>query len=348
MAYRSGFFDAAELDAGVYDRIYQAADFAHYFALLVGNGVFYLPEDSLKVFSEDTASMSVYVSPGSGWIKGYYLTVDDDAEEHLSVSVAHASYSRIDSVILGLNLDDRAMNLYIKKGTASSSPKAVSLQRNSSVWELELARITIPAGASSIQQSYITDMRADDSRCGYVRSLVEKETGYLDNFLTKQAYDPDGVVAAAGGVAKYAVPAAAVGAASGVAPLGTNKKVPIANLPVSDSTTLNSSNSIATSAAVKALGDAAPLIVVIKNSKSSVDSSDILTAIQANRPVMYVSGDYTKAPYFPSRIVSGETQARFYTLFHLGGGTLYYAEFYIDGTDVVSEEDWRIPMTEHS
>lgn len=346
MAYKSGFFDAAELDEGVYDRIYQAADFAHYFALLVGNGVFYLPEDSLKVFSEDTASMSVYVSSGSGWIKGYYLTVEDGDEEHLSVSVAHASYSRIDSVILGLNLNDRAMNLYIKKGTASSSPTAVSLQRDSSVWELELARITIPAGASSIQQSYITDMRADDSRCGYVRSLVEKETGYLDNFLTKQVYDPDGVVAAAGGMAKYAIPQSQIGSASGVAPLDTNKKVPIANLPVSDSTALNSSNSLASSAAVKKAYDSTPLVVKISGSKSSVSSDDIIAAVTSGRPVyIYSSGDPMLFYQLDRYWRYNTDKVEVFSIYDTGSGNWRIYVISISGTTVTQGASYAIETT---
>lgn len=212
MAYTSGFFDANEIGEGVYDRVYSAADFAHYFSLLVGSGVFYLPTGGLKVTAEASPAMSVVVNPGNGWIEGYYITVPKNEEEHLVISVADALYSRIDSIIMGLTLDDRRVKLYVRSGTASSFPSPVDLIRNGSVQEYELAQILIEPGISSITNTNITDMRADSSRCGFVRSLVEKETGYLENFVQKSDK----------------------GKPNGVASLDSSGKVPNEQLPSMD------------------------------------------------------------------------------------------------------------------
>lgn len=49
MSYTSGFFDAMDLGGGNYDREYSAAVFAHYFSLLVKNGVFPDPSTGMQV-----------------------------------------------------------------------------------------------------------------------------------------------------------------------------------------------------------------------------------------------------------------------------------------------------------
>lgn len=174
MAYTSGFFDAIDQGGGNYDRVYSASSFAHYFSLLVKNGVFPDPSTGMQVKASSSPDMHVYVQPGSGWVNGYYITVGDNAPEQLTVPTANPSLSRIDSVIMGLNYVDREIQLYIKSGAVSASPSAVSLQRDNDLYELELAQITVGAGVASISQTSITDMRQNTSRCGIVAGTIDQ------------------------------------------------------------------------------------------------------------------------------------------------------------------------------
>lgn len=174
MAYTSGFFDAVDQGGGDYDRVYSAATFAHYFSLLVQNGVFPDPSTGMQVKASTNPDMHVSVQPGSGWVNGYYITVEDSTPEQLTVPTANPSLSRIDSVIMGLNYVDREIQLYIKSGAVSASPSAVSLQRDNDLYELELAQITVSAGMASITQSSITDMRSNTSRCGIVKGMIDQ------------------------------------------------------------------------------------------------------------------------------------------------------------------------------
>lgn len=182
MSYTYGFFDAVDLGSGNYDRVYSSAEFSHYWALLVGDGVFGQPSTSLNVLATTPVAMSVKVSPGTGWIKGHYLTVPDNMDEVISVPVANPSLPRIDSIIMALNNTDRDMKLYVRSGTAAASPKAVTLQRDADVWELELAQITVAAGAGNITQQAIKDMRPDPDRCGIVTGLIDQFD--ISGFLT--------------------------------------------------------------------------------------------------------------------------------------------------------------------
>lgn len=174
MAYTSGFFDAVDQGGGDYDREYSAATFAHYFSLLVQNGVFPDPSTGMQVKASTSPDMHVSVQPGNGWVNGYYITVKADAPEQLTVPTANPSLSRIDSVIMGLNYVDREVQLYIKSGAVSASPSAVSLQRDNDLYELELAQITVSAGMASITQASITDMRSNTSRCGIVKGMIDQ------------------------------------------------------------------------------------------------------------------------------------------------------------------------------
>ena len=174
MSYKYGFFDSVDLGNGNYDRVYSSAEFSHYWALLVGNGVFMQPSTSLNVVATTPVSMSIKVLPGTGWIKGHYLTIPDNSDESIVVPVADPSFPRIDSIIMALNNNDRDMKLYVRSGTAAVSPTAVALQRNDDVWELELAQITLAAGAGNITQQSIRDMRTDPDRCGIVTGLIDQ------------------------------------------------------------------------------------------------------------------------------------------------------------------------------
>lgn len=182
MSYTYGFFDAVDLGSGNYDRVYSSAEFSHYWALLVGDGVFGQPSTSLNVLAATPVAMSVKVAPGTGWIKGHYLTVPDNMDEVIAIPVANPSLPRIDSIIMALNNTDRDMKLYVRSGTAAASPKAVTLQRDADVWELELAQITVAAGAGNITQQAIKDMRADPNRCGIVTGLIDQFD--ISGFLT--------------------------------------------------------------------------------------------------------------------------------------------------------------------
>ena len=172
MSYTSGFFDAVDQGNGNYDRIYDAASFAHYFSLLIKNGVFPDPSTGLQVRAfGDTSDRSVSVQPGSAWINGYYFTLKDNPE--ILTIQPNVSLYRIDSVILGLNYTDREIKLYIRSSDVSGDPSAVTLQRDNSVYELELARVLVSPNTPPTQQ-YIMDMRTDTSRCGIVAGTVDQ------------------------------------------------------------------------------------------------------------------------------------------------------------------------------
>lgn len=171
MALTYGFFDA-ELVQGQYDRVYNAAEFAQYFSLLIKNGVFPDPSTNLQVkASSPTANMNVNIEAGYGWINGYWAK--NDSPYTLTIQPAHGSLNRIDAVVLRWVSSTRSMEFDVLTGTPNASPQIPNLTRTVEIYELMLASITVANGTTSIAQASITDKRPDSSVCGWVTSLIE-------------------------------------------------------------------------------------------------------------------------------------------------------------------------------
>lgn len=171
MAEQSGFFDAHLVD-GEYDRVYLAESFAKYFASFIGNGIFGGKSNELMVQQKATADMSVRVLSGQAWINGYWY--ENDAELSLAIDVADGVFNRIDLIVLRWDNSERVIRLAVKKGTPATNASSPQLQRNADYYELMLAKVYIKAGATSIIQADIVDMRLDFGLCGLVQGVVQQ------------------------------------------------------------------------------------------------------------------------------------------------------------------------------
>jgi hypothetical protein len=165
MAESSGFFNSSNGD-----RKYKAEFFAKYFATFISNGVFPNPSTNLQVVANN--DMTVTVKAGPGWINGYVYFNGSDLI--LPIEVADGALNRIDRIVLQYNTTDRSITAKVKKGAFASSPVALDLQRDADAYELGLADVYIAAGATSIAQSNITDLRLDTTKCGIVHGTVEQ------------------------------------------------------------------------------------------------------------------------------------------------------------------------------
>ena len=163
MAEKYGFFNAVETSSGVYDRTYNAEDFANYFSKFIGNGVFVNPTDGLKVSAQ--SGLKVTVKAGSAYIDGYYYELTEN--KILTIPVNSSSYVQEDSVVIRLDKTNRKMSLELKQND-------VSVSRTSTVKEIQLATIRKPIGASSFSPSDITDMRPYNEVCGFVTGVVQQ------------------------------------------------------------------------------------------------------------------------------------------------------------------------------
>ena len=150
---------------GVPDRPANAENLAAYLAGFFSNGVLMQEDTALKV--EAYSGMNVQINAGMGNIKG--KTILNDAPEIVTLAAANASLARIDRVVFRLDEVNRLMEFAVLTDTPASSPVAPALAQGADVYEMCLAEIRVPAGATSIVASYITDTRANTDLCGTVQ-----------------------------------------------------------------------------------------------------------------------------------------------------------------------------------
>ena len=147
---------------GVPDRPANAENLAAYLAGFFSNGVIMQEDTALKV--EAYSGMEVHIYAGVGNING--KTIINDATEIVTLATANASLDRIDRVVFRLDEVNRLMEFDVLTGAPASDPVAPELTQGADVYELCLAEIRVPAGASEILASHIKDNRADVELCG--------------------------------------------------------------------------------------------------------------------------------------------------------------------------------------
>ena len=136
-------------------------------------------------------AMAVTVSDGTGWMSnsnsdGVVWWNDNESVNgsklQLSVDAADSTLNRIDRVIVEWKTTNYVdyPEIKILKGTKSSNASAPALTNNSTVRQISIARISIPAGTISLTNSLITDERLDTSVCGLVTDKVSVDTSMIN------------------------------------------------------------------------------------------------------------------------------------------------------------------------
>lgn len=162
MAETSGFFNAEQMTDGTYDRQYVAQQFANYFKLFIGNGVFSSPTHQLLVSAN--SGMNVTVAAGWAFIDGYWY--HNDSTYVVAVTPNATGSSRTDGVFVQLDSSTRMASLVYAAGRTTPNT-------TSPIKELLLASIVVGAGAIEITNTNITDKRTDESVCGMVTGLLD-------------------------------------------------------------------------------------------------------------------------------------------------------------------------------
>ena len=184
MSQQSGFFESIWDETivnpqtgtlGDWDIKYYYNQFADYFAKFFGNGVYYNPDNCLKVLS--TGAMSVAVKAGWAFINGFWFHLDEDIS--LPVPANSTAYTRTDSVIVRWNLNDRTISLLYATDTVTPT-------RGDTIYDLILAQVEVEPSVASILGDKITDKRTDQNVCGIVRGL---ESDAIDTETLFAQYD---------------------------------------------------------------------------------------------------------------------------------------------------------------
>lgn len=161
MAEFSRFYGSAEGDTREYNQI----QFAEVLNSITGNGILNL-ENALQVTQSTPAGMSIVVNTGQAWINGYWY--HNDEQKALTISPSDVTLNRFDRIILRLDtLTNRIIELDVLEGVPASSPNTVALTQNSEIYEIELARVYIGFGVTSITNAWIFDFRTFIDKASY-------------------------------------------------------------------------------------------------------------------------------------------------------------------------------------
>lgn len=153
------------------DRFYDAEDISNLLSKYFTNGVF---NGGLSVEAVEN-SMQIKISTGAANINGKgYENDGSDTDLILPISIGDTQNPRIDNICIRKSVEDRKITAVVEEGIPQPTPLAKNPQRTSLIYDLVIAQINIPAGATEITQSMIKDTRFDSNLCGIVTGTVQQ------------------------------------------------------------------------------------------------------------------------------------------------------------------------------
>lgn len=167
MSVTSGFFNSLSGD-----RKYDAIQISSMFDGLITDGIYNGYLESFMVTASSPASMVVTVGEGRCWFNHTWTL--NDAPLPLTLDVGDVVLNRIDTIVIDVDSTDtvRACTIKIIKGTPSSQAVRPTLENTETHHQYPLCDISVPAGATTVTQSNITNRRGT-SDCPFVATLME-------------------------------------------------------------------------------------------------------------------------------------------------------------------------------
>lgn len=155
------------------DRLYDANSLGKWLSKFFTTGV--MPGDF-----EVTVTNGLTVSMAGGYVNidnpdsanpGGKVRLFEDATS-FTLTMASSLYNRIDTIVLERNETDREITAKAITGTPAETPSPVEPVRTNSIYQLVVAEIYIPVGATSLTNDNITMKRADSNLCGIITGTV--------------------------------------------------------------------------------------------------------------------------------------------------------------------------------
>lgn len=154
------------------------------------SGVF-AGDNNAAVTALSTPAMAVQVSDGTGWMAnanndGVVWWIDNEKTSNtklqLTIPAADGALNRIDRVIVEWKTTTYAdlPEVKVLTGTAAVNPTAPALTNSGTVRQICLAQISVPAGATAITASMITDTRLNSAVCGLVTDNISIDTSTIE------------------------------------------------------------------------------------------------------------------------------------------------------------------------
>ena len=154
------FWDAKQIE-GAWDRTYSSDDFAAMFAGFWETGIIPNAANALMVEPIEN-SFAVVVNPGDAFIKGRFYQNTNDVQFTLTNGNGEI---RVDYIALRFDYDNRKIFLRVLEGVEGEG--APSFARTDKLFDLLLAKVTIPANAQYLTDEMVEDLRGT-ANCPWV------------------------------------------------------------------------------------------------------------------------------------------------------------------------------------
>ncbi len=143
------------------DREYSSDEFAEFFSTLFKPGIVATANFGSGLQITESASLGMRVKFGAGEaFSSFGRNYVHDKDEEVTVPIASTLQDRTDSVAIQFNKSQREAFFVYKESD-------VTVTRTDSIFELQIAKILVPKNSTQITNANITDMRANESVCGY-------------------------------------------------------------------------------------------------------------------------------------------------------------------------------------
>ncbi|MCR0549882.1 hypothetical protein MKA47_11540 [[Clostridium] innocuum] len=116
--------------------------------------------------------MNIIIKKGEARLDWKWFISDSD--EILQIDAADVSLNRMDRIVIRIDFTARTIGFAIKKGTGATNPIIPDIQRDTTMFELGLAVVSVPKQTTALTQSLITDTRLDAGVCGVVTGLIDQ------------------------------------------------------------------------------------------------------------------------------------------------------------------------------
>lgn len=125
-----------------------------------------------------TDDREITISTGLAWINNDTFagkSVANTEPVSVAIPVSDGALDRIDRIVLRFDKAANASSITLVKGTAASTPSAPAITQDSTIYELGLYTVYIPAASTTVLASNITDTRSDSSVCGIMSDGVTQK-----------------------------------------------------------------------------------------------------------------------------------------------------------------------------
>ncbi|NYZ58337.1 hypothetical protein [Lactococcus lactis] len=174
------------------DREYGSDEFAEFFSTLFKPGIVATANFGSGLQIKESASLGMRVVFGAGEaFSSFGRNYVHDKDEEVTVPIASTLQDRTDSVAIQFNKSQREAFFVYKEADTT-------VTRTDSIFELQIAKILVPKNSTQITNANITDMRANESVCGYFSphgklnagDITDQFIAWFDDFKGKLGTDP--------------------------------------------------------------------------------------------------------------------------------------------------------------